>query len=31
MEASDIISDAPILLDVHKYQHASCEKFDFIE
>jgi hypothetical protein len=30
-EASDIISDAPVLLDVHKDQHASCENYELIE
>jgi hypothetical protein len=30
-EASDIISDAPALLDVHNDQHASCENYEFIE
>ena len=31
MEASDIISDTSVLLDVHKDQHASCENSEFIE
>jgi hypothetical protein len=31
MEASDIISDTSVLLDVHKDQHASCENSKFIE
>jgi hypothetical protein len=31
MQASDIISDAPALLDVHNDQHASCENYEFIE
>jgi hypothetical protein len=30
-EASDIISDTSVLLDVHKDQHASCENSKFIE
>jgi hypothetical protein len=30
-EASCTISDAPVLLDVHNYQHASCENYEFIE
>jgi hypothetical protein len=30
-EASDIISDTFVPLDVHKYQHASCENSEFIE
>jgi hypothetical protein len=30
-KASDIISDASFLLDVHKDQHASCEIYEFIE
>jgi hypothetical protein len=30
-EASDIISDTSVLLDVHKDQHASCENSEFIE
>jgi hypothetical protein len=30
-EASDIISDASVLLDVHEDQHASCEDYEFIE
>jgi hypothetical protein len=30
-EASDIISDASVLLDVHKDQHASCGNYEFIE
>jgi hypothetical protein len=30
-EASDIISDASILLDVHNDQHASCGNCEFIE
>jgi hypothetical protein len=31
IEASDIISDASVLLDAHKDQHASCENYEFIE
>jgi hypothetical protein len=31
MEASDIISDVSILLDVHKYQHASCGDYELVE
>jgi hypothetical protein len=31
MEASDIISDASILLDIHNDQHASCGNCEFIE
>jgi hypothetical protein len=31
MEASDIISDASILLDVHNDQHASCRNCEFME
>jgi hypothetical protein len=31
MEASDIISDAFVLLDVHKDQHASCGDYEFVE
>jgi hypothetical protein len=31
MEASDIISDASVLFDVHKYQHASCGYYEFVE
>jgi hypothetical protein len=30
-EASDIISDASIILDVHNDQHASCGNCEFIE
>jgi hypothetical protein len=30
-EASDIISDTSVLLDVHKDQRASCENSEFIE
>jgi hypothetical protein len=30
-EASDIISDASILLDIHNDQHASCGNCEFIE
>jgi hypothetical protein len=31
MEASDIISDASVLLDVHEDQHASCGDHEFVE
>jgi hypothetical protein len=31
MEASDIISDASILLDIHNDQHTSCGNCEFIE
>jgi hypothetical protein len=31
MEASDIISDAYVLLDLHEDQHASCGDYDFAE
>jgi hypothetical protein len=30
-EASDIILDASILLDIHNDQHASCGNCEFIE
>jgi transcriptional regulator of NAD metabolism len=30
-EASDIISNTSIPLDIHKDQHASCENYEFIE
>jgi hypothetical protein len=30
-EASDIISDASVLLDVHNDQHASCRNCEFME
>jgi hypothetical protein len=31
MEASDIISDASVLLDVHEDQHTSCGDYEFVE
>jgi hypothetical protein len=31
MEASDIISDVSVLLDVHKDQHASCGDYELVE
>jgi hypothetical protein len=30
-EASDIISDASVLLDLHEDQHASCGDYEFVE
>jgi hypothetical protein len=31
MEASDIISDVSVLLDVHKDQHTSCGDYEFVK